>query len=99
MRLQMTELDFDFRRAFRAPSPDAYERLLQDVAAGDASLFARSDEVELAWSIIDPIVEAWQSPAAPNLEIYEPGAWGPDRCGEWMHDQQREWFDSCPVLH
>ena len=99
MRLQMTELDFDFRRAFRAPSPDAYERLLQDVAAGDASLFARSDEVELAWSIIDPIVEAWQGPAAPNLEIYEPGAWGPDRCGEWMHDQQREWFDSCPVLH
>ena len=99
MRLQMTELDFDFRRAFQAPSPDAYERLLQDVAAGDASLFARSDEVELAWSIIDPIVEAWQSPAAPNLEIYEPAAWGPDRCTEWMRNQQREWFDSCPILH
>ncbi len=98
MRLQMTELDFDFRRAFRSPAPDAYERLLQDVADGDPSLFARSDEVELAWGIIDPIVAAWQSPAAPPLETYEPGLWGPDACTDWMRDQGREWFDACPVL-
>ncbi len=98
MRLQMTELDFDFRRAFPGPSPDAYERLLQDVATGDASLFARSDEVELAWGIIDPIMGAWESPAAPALEVYEPGGWGPAHCADWMRSQDREWFDACPVL-
>ena len=58
--------------------PDAYQRLLLDALNGDASLFARSDEVELAWGIIDPILAAWQSPAAPPLETYPLGDWGPD---------------------
>ena len=99
MKLRLTELDFNFRREFTATPPDAYQRLLQDVASGDASLFARSDEVELAWSIIDPIIEAWQSPAAPPLERYQPSLWGPDASTHWMRDQGREWFDVCPVLH
>ncbi len=43
---------------------------------GDASLFARSDEVEQAWQIIDPIIAAWRSPAAPVLHTYETGVWG-----------------------
>ena len=42
--------------------PDAYQRLLLDAMNGDASLFARSDEVEVAWGIIDPILAAWQAP-------------------------------------
>ena len=78
--------------------PDAYQRLLLDSLTGDASLFARSDEVELAWGIIDPIIEAWKSPAAPDLFPYTPGLWGPAEAGEWMHRQKREWFDVCPVL-
>ncbi len=45
--------------------PDAYQRLLLDVASGDASLFARSDEVELAWGIIDPILHAWEHSSVP----------------------------------
>jgi glucose-6-phosphate 1-dehydrogenase len=68
------------------------------VADGDPSLFARSDEVEAAWRIIDPIVAAWQSPAAPPLHTYEPGRWGPYASTDWMRDQDREWFDACPVL-
>lgn len=99
MNLRMTELDFDFRRAFTAPPPEAYQRLLQDVASGDASLFARSDEVELAWRVIDPIHAAWKSPAAPKLLTYEPGFWGPTESSQWMQDQGDEWFDVCPVLH
>lgn len=99
MNLRMTELDFDFRREFTSPPPDAYQRLLQDVASGDASLFARSDEVELAWRIIDPIHEAWNSPAAPPLLTYEPGFWGPEESTTWMRGQGEEWFDVCPILH
>ena len=79
--------------------PDAYQRLLLDALNGDASLFARSDEVEVAWSIIDPILAAWQSPAAPPLGTYPLGDWGPAYCDEWMQKQGRQWFDVCPVLH
>jgi glucose-6-phosphate 1-dehydrogenase len=98
MKLQLTDLDFRFGRNSTGALPDAYQRLLLDAIKGDASLFARSDEVELAWGIIDPILAAWQSPAASNLEIYTPGMWGPESCTEWMRQQGREWFDVCPVL-
>ncbi len=53
MQLRMTELDFRFQKEFKGAMPEAYERLLLDTFHGDASLFARSDEVELAWGIID----------------------------------------------
>lgn len=99
MNLRMTELDFDFREEYASVPPSAYQRLLQDVAAGDASLFARSDEVELAWGVIDPIIEAWASPAAPQLLKYEPGLWGPDDAIKWMQGHGGEWFDVCPVFH
>jgi len=99
MRLQTTDLDFKFAREFSAVMPDSYQRLLLDAMNGDASLFARSDEVECAWGIIDPIHAAWQSPAAPPLETYAPGNWGPDSCDKWMQAQGRQWFDVCPVLH
>ncbi|MDX1943985.1 MAG: glucose-6-phosphate dehydrogenase [Pirellulaceae bacterium] len=99
MRLQTTDLDFKFAREFTGQMPDSYQRLLLDAMNGDASLFARHDEVELAWSIIDPILAAWNSPAAPPLEIYTKGDWGPPASDAWMQAQGRQWFDVCPVLH
>ncbi len=98
MKTRTSTLDFDFNQASGGDMPDAYQRLLLDAILGDASLFARSDEVELAWGIIDPILAAWRSPAAPPLHQYEPGLWGPPESGEWMGKQHREWFDVCPVL-
>ncbi len=99
MRLRMTDLDFRFGREFPAAMPDAYQRLLLDAMHGDASLFARADEVELAWGIIDPILAAWADQGAAGLEVYEPSGWGPERSTSWMRSQGREWFDTCPVLH
>ena len=98
MKTRTSTLDFDFSNSGDGDMPDAYQRLLLDAVWGDASLFARSDEVELAWGIIDPIIAAWRSPAAPSLYPYEPGLWGPTESSEWMADQHREWFDVCPVL-
>ncbi len=98
MKLRQTDLEFSYSREFKGVMPEAYERLLLDVFQGDASLFARADEVELAWGIIDPLVSAWQKQAQPPLEIYEPGLWGPTSAAEWMDKQGRQWFDSCPVL-
>lgn len=100
MNLRTSQLDFRFSTGAKGQSsPDAYERLLQDALQGDASLFARSDEVELAWQIIDPIIAAWRSPAAPDLTTYPLGGWGPDNCGSWLNQQGRAWFDVCPVIH
>lgn len=99
MQLRMTDLSFRFREKYVGPMPEAYQRLLLDVINGDASLFARSDEVEAAWSIVDPIQSTWDTAALPPLLIYESGAWGPSESAEWMTRQGREWFDTCPVLH
>jgi len=99
IKLRTTDLDFKFCREFTGTIPDSYQRLLLDALTGDASLFARHDEVEVAWSIIDPILAAWNSPAAPPLEVYPRGDWGPPASDQWMRAQGREWFDVCPVLH
>lgn len=98
MKMRMTDLNFTFRDRFQSAMPEAYQRLLLDVMQGDASLFARADEVELAWSIIDPIQAAWENPGWPPLALYEAGGWGPPSAIEWMCKQNREWFDLCPVL-
>ncbi len=98
MKMRMTDLNFTFRDRFQSAMPEAYQRLLLDMMQGDASLFARADEVELAWSIIDPIQAAWENPGWPPLALYESGGWGPPSAIEWMCKQNREWFDLCPVL-
>lgn len=98
MKMRLTDLDFNFREKFAGEMPEAYERLLLDVMMGDPSLFARADEVELAWSIIDPIQAAWDMGGPPQLELYEAGGWGPPYSEEWMSRQGRTWFNVCPVL-
>jgi glucose-6-phosphate 1-dehydrogenase len=98
MKLRQTDLEFRFSREFHGMMPDAYERLLLDALEGDASLFARADEVEAAWAICDPILNEWQRSNDPPLYIYESGGWGPPECGDWMAAQGRQWFDICPVL-
>ncbi len=98
MKLRLTDLEFSFQREFHGVMPEAYERLLLDVFQGDASLFARADEVELAWGIVDPIQTAWDQNGQPALEIYDPGLWGPADAADWMERQGRQWFDTCPVL-
>ncbi len=98
MQLRLTDLSFRFQEKFAAAMPDAYQRLLLDVMHGDASLFARSDEVELAWGIVDPISAAWESSAGPPLLGYEVGGWGPLQATDWIRGHGHEWFDICPVL-
>lgn len=98
MKLRQTDLEFSYQREFRGAIPEAYERLLLDALEGDASLFARADEVEAAWTICDPILNEWAKSDKPELHVYEPGYWGPFECNEWMIHQGREWFDTCPLL-
>ena len=60
-------MDFTYGSAFNVDSPDAYETLILDALQGDASLFTRADEVEEAWSIVDPIIDAWADRTAARL--------------------------------
>ncbi len=99
MNMRQTDLDFNYQSEFRGVMPEAYERLLLDALEGDASLFARADEVESAWRICDPILQAWETKNEPELLYYDKGFWGPAEGTEWMHAQGRQWFDTCPVLH
>jgi glucose-6-phosphate 1-dehydrogenase len=99
MKLRQTDLDFRYQREFHGTMPEAYERLLLDALEGDASLFARSDEVEAAWEICDPILDEWQKSDEPPLYTYDSGYWGPDAAADWMTAQGRQWFDVCPMLH
>ena len=95
MKLRQTDLDFRYQREFRGAMPEAYERLLLDALEGDASLFARADEVEAAWAICDPILDEWQTQrqaAAAHLRARPAGA--REESTEWMAAQGRQWFDT-----
>ncbi len=98
MKMRQTDLDFSYQREFKGSIPDSYQRLLLDALEGDASLFARADEVEAAWALCDPLLAAWNDPGLPKLLPYDPGHWGPLESSTWMEAQGRQWFDTCPVL-
>jgi glucose-6-phosphate 1-dehydrogenase len=75
--LQMMRMEFDYRRSFEHPLPEAYERLLLDALRGDPTLFMRSAELEAAWEFVTPILEAWQREKPAELPAYAAGSWGP----------------------
>ena len=70
-------MDFSYDEAFGAWSPPAYETLLLDIMIGDATLFTRSDEVEAAWRIVDPVLKWWEANVPATLPGYAAGSWGP----------------------
>ncbi len=75
-RVQSVSMDFEYSQAFHDNGLDGYPRLLHDAMIGDATLFIRTDEVEQAWKIVDPYLEAWAEPGG-GLHFYNSGTWGP----------------------
>ena len=91
-RIEPVKMDFHYGTSFGKPSPEAYERLLLDAMSGDATLFARRDEVEEAWAFIDPIEEAWHPKKdAPELFFYPAGSWGPEAADDLLARDGRAW--------
>jgi glucose-6-phosphate 1-dehydrogenase len=96
MRARSVDMEFHYADDFAAEAlPEAYERLLLDAMQGDASLFARADEIELAWGLVDPILEGWERPEAPPLTFYEQGSWGPDEADDLVARGGRAWLLGC----
>jgi glucose-6-phosphate 1-dehydrogenase len=86
MNLKPVDLHFNYKEAFpNAQIADAYERLILDAVRGDASLFARGDEVEAAWSLLTPILEAWRERPG-DVQPYFTGTWGPERAATLLGD-------------
>ena len=81
-KLCMGALSMDFKYAsILEPGetmPDAYERLLLDCMLGDQTLFIRNDTIEHAWTLLTPVLDAWEKGSAPPpLYTYPAGSWGP----------------------
>ncbi|HSF14381.1 MAG TPA: glucose-6-phosphate dehydrogenase [Vicinamibacteria bacterium] len=94
--LRSVDMEFHYAEDFEGIAiPEAYERLLLDALHGDASLFARSDGIELAWKVIDPILDGWLGASAPPLEIYEGGSWGPEGADRLLGREGRSWQSGC----
>jgi len=92
MQMQPVDMDFHYEESFgEGAIPEAYERLLLDALNGDAALFSRSDEIELAWKLIDAIQAGWTGSNAPPIGSYKPGSWGPAAADELLARDGRIW--------
>jgi len=94
MELRPVDLEFHYDSSFGGqPIPDAYERLLLDALNGDASLFTRSDEIEEAWEIKDPIIQGLAVPDAPDPARYAIGSRGPEAADDFLAKDGRQWLN------
>lgn len=78
LTLQQVAMDYSYGGTLKELPFSAYETVLLDAMEGDMTLFKRGDQVEEAWRIMEPILEAWTTPPARGLPIYEAGSWGPE---------------------
>ncbi len=84
-------MHFGYEEGFGTASPEAYERLLLDGMRGDSTLFIRGDEVEAAWALVTPILEAWQGADAKGVRPYPAGSWGPAAADDLIGLDGRQW--------
>ncbi len=89
-QLRPVRMDFFYGASFGESGPDAYERLLLDAMLGDPTLFARRDEVETAWTLMQPVLDGWDDLPTP-VYPYESGSWGPNKADAMMRRDRREW--------
>ena len=90
-------MHFSYDSEFGAYTPEAYERLLLEAIAGDATLFIRRDEVETAWQIADAIRQGWEGRKLTNREFYAAGTWGPIAAEELLAQSGHVWHDPQPI--
>ncbi len=91
VQVRSVNMDFQYGEAFGVRTPDAYERLLLDAMLGDQTLFTRADEVDQAWQVMEPILEAWSHQPPPQFPNYEAGTWGPAEADALLARDGRRW--------
>lgn len=91
MKLKPVEMDFTYKESYTEATPEAYETLLLDVLDGDATLFMRSDQVEAAWKVVMPIINAWKKYPKKQLLTYAAGTWGPAAATSLLKPYAKNW--------
>ena len=97
LEVRPVRMHFSYDAEFGAYTPEAYERLLLEAMAGDATLFIRRDEVETAWQIVDSIRRGWNGKPLTNREFYAAGTWGPVAADELLAHSNHVWHE--PVVY
>lgn len=92
LRLRPVDMRFAYSEAFDKVSPGAYETLLHDVLIGDATLFMRSDQVEAAWELLQPVLDAWSNNPASDFPNYRAGSWGPEAAERLVAGDGHAWL-------
>lgn len=92
MKLKQVDMNYSYKEVFKKPSPDAYETLLVDIMRGDPGLFMRADQVEAAWKVLLPILEAWEASQDVNFPNYQAGQWGPPEAERLVAEDRRTWM-------
>jgi glucose-6-phosphate 1-dehydrogenase len=85
------DMEFSYAEAFGETAAPAYETLLLDVMIGEMTLFTRSDEVEAAWKLIDPLIKHWEEHPPKRMPEYPAGSWGPREADELIEECGAEW--------
>lgn len=91
LKIFPVKMDFRYGSTFGEQSPEAYERLLLDVMAGDATLFMRRDAVESSWAWVDNILNIWASSRTRWIPEYASGTWGPLEADRLIESDNRKW--------
>ncbi len=97
LQLRPVRMHFSYDAEFGAYTPEAYERLLLEVLSGDGTLFIRRDEVETAWSIVDPIREGWGEQVLSSHEFYPAGSWGTTAADDLLATRGHAWRNPQPI--
>jgi glucose-6-phosphate 1-dehydrogenase len=92
IRLRPVDMRFSYAEAFQADLPDAYETLLWDIMTNDATLFMRADQVEAAWSLLMPVLDAWAASPPTDFPNYAAGTWGPEAAETLIARDGRIWL-------
>ena len=92
MTLNPVDLVFDYSGTYHGDAPEAYETLLLDTMLGDQTLFMRGDQVEAAWDLLMPILNAWSSKKSLNFPNYAADSWGPEIAEALIAKDGFHWF-------
>lgn len=97
---QVVDMEFHYRELHEEDAlPEAYERLIEDGLEGDASLFLRADQIEEAWSIVDPLLRYWDARADDEIETYPQRSWGPAGADRLLRRAGAVWQSPCSAHH
>jgi glucose-6-phosphate 1-dehydrogenase len=99
LHLRPVHMRFSYKESFQTQAPEAYETLLLDVIRADATLFMRADQVETAWSVVQPILDEWSEHTPHDFPNYAAGSWGPEDADELLARDGRHWLAPSIVNH